>query len=141
MAIITSTSDLQEIRYLVFQDLKIEDLPDEQIRADIYLGTSERRILTRRGITESQFNALNALEQNKIKTAIKYQTAILLLPGIAQLLRETVVGISYQYQSIDLTDKIKRYEAEIEVNVPRSATTPSNVASGLSFVGKLNTRG
>ena len=134
MAIITTAPDIQEIRELVSRRFTSNELSDNQISADIYLGVATREILGRKRITEAQYNALDPDEQLKIVTAIKYQTAIELLSNASETLRETIIGITRVFDRLTIAEKIKRYEEIIERQLD-GTTNSDNEA--LSFVGLL----
>lgn len=137
MTVMMDTADLQDIRQLVLNELTSKDLPDDVINRDIYLGIAERDIFARANITSSQYDALDAEQQTKIKTAVKYKTAVLILPSLPQLLRETVIGISYQYNQLSQTNKIKRYEDLIDNQVPKVPEVVDGSNTYLSYAGVL----
>ena len=125
MAVIDTASELAEIRGLVSTSLTAEELPDEVIQRDVYLGLAEMTILDRLNKSEAQFKAQTEDTQRPGKIAMKYETAINLIPSVDTLVGQTTFDRIIRLEEKDWTLKISEYNAIINFNVPPSSDAPT----------------
>ena len=117
MAIVTATDTeaLQEIRYLLDVSMTPEELPDGVITAHAVLVASNRWVLQRCGMTETEFNALDANDPRRetFKEAVIRRCASELIPTVAQLIISNENGLYSRYQRINWTQRKRQLDSRL----------------------------
>ena len=126
------TSQLEEIRINVWDDLDSSDLPDNKIDTISRLQEAERSILSRSNqmqLTRTAFLALSASERAKLITGTILQTALYILPAIPQLKRGEFSDRESEYFQVTWQEKKEflenRLNALFPETTPVGAITPS----------------
>ena len=133
MAIITDTTDFADINALLGEGVALDNA---YIGRDVFLGTATQIILARKGITEAQYNALSDAEKLPIKRAIKYLTAIYILPTLDRIIQESTDEVVIRKSEVDIKSIINVYQSIVDDEVP---PPDGDVAGSIPvFVGKIS---
>ena len=142
-------SALESIRKFVSTEATAQGIPDDVIGKD-YLRNAEFEIYDDLGISESEYdmradahmpgsNELTADAihyREKVRIATEYRTAALLVPAYPDLVRQSVLSTSFEYEVFDPSKKIqfllKRSKDEIAEFITTDTATTGYVAKGFT---------
>ena len=107
-----------------------EQLPEDVIVSDVYLGTARRKVFSDLGITSISMSDAN---YEVVCYMIAIRLAIELIPQLPQITRDGQLQDVTQYQSIDMQKRLDLLEAkytthQVDLN-PSSDVTPKGAWS------------
>lgn len=127
MALIT-TADYQEIREIIDITLTLDELPNEQIGRDAFVGQAQRLVLARDPEAESRTGD----ELASVRLAALYYAAALLCPTIPILKTVRSEGESIERNPPDLIARAAELRAQA-VQMLDSVLTPTTASVPYAF--------
>lgn len=95
------------VRYLLSVDLTAEDLPDEVIAHDTYLGAASRYVAAQLKLTDqSVFDSYTDDYKARILNAIQNRVAAKLVPALPQIIEAEILESQVRYAEVDWQQKI-----------------------------------
>jgi len=142
MAIISTlpnvASYLSQIRNILRIGLTSEDLPDATIQEAAFLRRAELAVYEKTGLTDQTYDAISdPLKQERLRIAVLYRTAALLVPALPEIVRESFLGELQQFAQIDWEQKIAFFNSQADDAIEQD--TPVQTSS-IGSVGSSYTR-
>ena len=114
-------------------DLTCDDLPNEVIANDAYLGSASRFVAYQLKLTnQAAFDAYSAEYKARVLNAIQNRVAAKLIPALPQILTAEVLESEVRYQEIDWEQRIALFLNEATSFLEPITTPESLYGSGVS---------
>ena len=131
----TETSEISQIRLLVSSAFEEEDLSDEIITLDAFLGDSNRQVKELLPEWEDFFNLPDGNENKlRLKSIVRKVTGIKLLRPTARSNVSSLAGeLVFDIDLLKAKELINQYKEEIEYSIDFLKKTTTETASGNSL--------
>ncbi|MYF53633.1 MAG: hypothetical protein F4039_09010 [Gammaproteobacteria bacterium] len=113
-------SRIGSVRKIVSPDITSKISEDNLLESDIadpyYLEQAELAVLRDTGIKRSEVDTASDNFETLVRLVQK-KLAIMVIPQVAQTVRESIIGNTWQYQQIDWEKRIEKLNAEYSTEV------------------------
>lgn len=136
-----SLAFLDQVRNILRIGLTPEDLSDFQIQQSAFLGKAELDTYAALNTTPAAYAAKAASEplyEQRVRTAVLYRTAALLVPSLPEILENTLRSERIRYAELDWQQRIN-YFLKVANDAIAEDTTSADVAGGV-VIATLATR-
>ena len=132
---------LKQIRNILRIGITEEDLSDDTIASAAFLGKAEWEVYGVLNITPAAYDtkaAADAIYQQRVRTAVMYRTAALLVPAFPTILQNAIQQERVTYEEFDWQQRIALYLRTADEAI--ATDMPTDEVSGGVVVAELATR-